>query len=395
MKFSPSPNPLKGGEIFLQSQFALVSVHVLQQHHRHSPKIIVVLSMSSNAPHKVKPKGKATKTANTNTVLLDIASTTVPSKACPRPRATTANTTAMNAQTVVKVPPEENLPLEHSEGSAELALSELPLPRRGLRIRKATVLRDASEPLQEKKPKKVLAAETKLEKVVKDERMRRNIKSLALYERRVQDMGFESTPLPPPPGATSAAKKIPGIRRPEVLEVAGDAMDVDDEYGVEDFVAEIEKVDDDPNTDEDDECEFPGFHRTARTTGMSGEERSGEEDGPLYKMDALTSEADALTSSPFKPSGNSTSSEEDVDETPIVRKIAERKGKAKEVARVVGKGEQGARGKIADQKVKQSKKTRGILLRETITASRDHVDSGSAVSDGRGKFTVNSDATSE
>ena len=105
---------------------------------------------------------------------------------------------------------------------------------------------------------------------------------------------------------------------------------------------------------------------------MSGEERSGEEDGPLYKMDALTSEANALTSSPFRPSGNSASSEEDVNETLIVRKIAERKGKAKEVARVVGKGEQGARGKIADQKVKQSKKTRGILLREMIKASCDH-----------------------
>ena len=132
-----------------------------------------------------------------------------------------------------------------------------------------------------------------------------------------------------------------------------------------DFVAEIEKVDDDPNTNEDNECEFPGFHRTARTTGMSGEERSDEEDGPLYKMDALTSEADALTSSLFKLSGNSASSEEDVNETPIMRKIAEREGKVKEVARVVGKGKQGARGKIADQKdenVKQSKKTRGILL---------------------------------
>ena len=85
--------------------------------------------MPSNVPHKVKPKGKETKTANTNTILLDIASTTVPSKACPRPWATTVNTTAMNAQTVVKVPPEENLPLEHLEGSTELALSELPLPR--------------------------------------------------------------------------------------------------------------------------------------------------------------------------------------------------------------------------------------------------------------------------
>ena len=170
MKFSPSPNPLKGGEIFLQSQFALVSVHILQQHHQHSPKIIIVLSMSSNAPHKVKPKGKATKTANTNTILLDIASTTAPLKAQPRPQATTANTTAMNAQTVVKVPPEENLPLEHLEGSTELALSELPLPQQGLCIHKATVLHNTSEPLQEKKPKKVLAAETKLEKAVKDER---------------------------------------------------------------------------------------------------------------------------------------------------------------------------------------------------------------------------------
>ena len=114
--------------------------------------------------------------------------------------------------------------------------------------------------MQEKKPKKVLAAETKLEKVVKDERMQRNIKSLALYERRVQDMGFELTMLPPPPSAALVAKKIPGIRRPKVLEVAGDAMDVDDEYGVEDFIAEIEKVDDNPDTDDDDKCEFPGFH---------------------------------------------------------------------------------------------------------------------------------------
>ena len=54
---------------------------------------------------------------------------------------------------------------------------------------------------------------------------------------------------------------------------------------------------------------------------------SDEEDGQLYKMVALTSKADALTSSPFKPSGNSASSEEDINETPIVRKIAERKGK--------------------------------------------------------------------
>ena len=73
-------------------------------------------------------------------------------------------------------------------------------------------------------------------------------------------MGFESTPLPPPPGAASVAKKFPGIRHPKVLEVAGDAMDVDNEYGVKDNIAEIEKVDVDPDTNEDNECEFPGFH---------------------------------------------------------------------------------------------------------------------------------------
>ena len=49
-----------------------------------------------------------------------------------------------------------------------------------------------------------------------------------------------------------------------------------------------------------------------------------------------------------------------------MRKIAERKGKVKEVVRVVGKEEEGAREKItADQKnenVRQSKKTRRVLI---------------------------------
>ena len=84
--------------------------------------------MSSRAPCKVKPKGKATKTASTNIVLLDSTSTTASLKAHPRPQAITVNTTAINAHTVVKVPPEENLLLENSEGSTELALSELPPP---------------------------------------------------------------------------------------------------------------------------------------------------------------------------------------------------------------------------------------------------------------------------
>ena len=80
--------------------------------------------MSSKAPCKVKPKSKATKTTNTNTApvdSLDSASTSAPSKAHPRPRAITT----INAQTVVKVHTEGNLPSEISEGSNELALTEL------------------------------------------------------------------------------------------------------------------------------------------------------------------------------------------------------------------------------------------------------------------------------
>ena len=63
---------------------------------------------------------------------------------------------------------------------------------------------------------------------------------------------------------------------------------------------------------------------------MSGEERSDKETRPLYKMDDLTSKANALTSSPFKPSGNSASNE-DINET------LQSQGKAKEVVRAVGK----------------------------------------------------------
>ena len=95
---------------------------------------------------------------------------------------------------------------------------------------------------------------------------------------------------------------------------------------------------------------FCGFCRTAGTTGTSD-----EESGPLYRMDALTLEANALMSSPFKPSVNSASSEEDVDETLIVKKIAEKKGKVKEVTWVEVKGKQDVRGKITDESDKGQK----------------------------------------
>ena len=45
-------------------------------------------------------------------------------------------------------------------------------------------------------------------------------------------MGFESTPIPPPPPDTTSIVKIPVIALTE-----GDTMDVDNECGVEDFAA--------------------------------------------------------------------------------------------------------------------------------------------------------------
>ena len=82
-------------------------------------------------------------------------------------------------------------------------------------------------------------------------------------------MGFESMPLPhppppPPPGATSGAKKISAImktlrsRDGEAPDVADHGMDIDDENGVMDFIAEVAKLDD-LNPEEDNGCEFPGF----------------------------------------------------------------------------------------------------------------------------------------
>ena len=83
-----------------------------------------------------------------------------------------------------------------------------PPPHHGLRTHKAPMLPDASEYLQEKKPSKVLAAQTKLENKLK-EMMMMNIESLTVYERKFKTMVFESTPIPPPPPGTTLRAKIP------------------------------------------------------------------------------------------------------------------------------------------------------------------------------------------
>ena len=259
----------------------------------------------------------------------------------------------MNALTV-DVPTE---PLEKSEGSATLASTEPSPPLHlGQCVHKATILPNASELSQEKNASKSISVwEARLEKEAKEVVQQKNIKvALTAYKKWVKEMGFESTPIPtpppPPPGATSGAKKISAIMTNlrscdgEMLDVTDYSMDFDDEYGVMSFITEVAEVDD-PDPEEDtSRCKFPGFHKLAHT-GMRIEEQSedkdkdeGDEDkgSPLYKMDELTSEADVLMSSTFKPSHYSEQSkedsiEEDIEQTPIARKV--KKGKVK------GKGE--------------------------------------------------------
>ena len=191
-------------------------------------------------------------------------------------------------------------------------------------------------------------------------------------KKKIKTMGFKSTPIPLlPPGTTSRAKL------PAVALTKDNAMNLDNEYGVDDFAAEIAAICEDPDTDVDDRFEFHGFHRPVCTTRGEEEEEDKEEDdsGPLYRMEALTLEADALMSSPSKASDNflpSTSKGdedglEDLEKTPIARKITVKgKVKAKEVMQVVGKGRYG---KTKDAKeMTVEKKTKKALLQEMITA---------------------------
>ena len=85
-----------------------------------------------------------------------------------------------------------------------------------------------------------------------------------------------------------------------------------------------------------------------------------------------------------------------------MRKIAKSKEKVKEVTRVVEKGKQEERRKMAaesdpkNKNVKQSKKTRGVLLQKTITrALYNHINSSSVVFNGHAKFIFNSKGTSK
>ena len=146
---------------------------------------------------------------------------------------------------------------------------------------------------------------------------------------------------------------------------------------MEDFAAEIAAI----LLGLEDECEFCGFRQlahAAKNTEEEGKEgkESEEADGPLYRMEVLTSEVDTLMTSPSKsldaflpseePSEDSDDHEDDHEDTLIARKVVV-KGKGK----VVEKGRQVKTGK-------DLRKTRGALLQEMITTAHDQPNSGNA-----------------
>lgn len=144
-----------------------------------------------------------------------------------------------------------------SEGNTEFTSTSLAPPLcHGVHTCKTTIFPDASDHPQEKK--KASATQARLEKEKKDEIMQKKVKSIAAYEKQVQEMGFEATLIPLPPGATFKGKI------PEIKLTRGSLMDIDNKYGVEDFAAEIAAISD-HGSDSVDECEFHGFYRLVHT----------------------------------------------------------------------------------------------------------------------------------
>ena len=154
-------------------------------------------------------------------------------------------------------------------------------------------------------------------------------------------------------------------------------MGINNKYGVEDFAAEIAAISD-HGSDSVDECEFCEFCKSVHAAmnieegEVEGEvegKEGKEEDGPLYRMEVLTSEADVLMSSPSKAMDNFLPSEEDHEDNLIARKVAV-KGKGE----VMGKGRQVKRGKD----LIMERKTKGALLWEMITTACDQPNGGNA-----------------
>ena len=91
-----------------------------------------------------------------------------------------------------------------------------------------------------------------------------------MYEKQVQEMGLETTPLPLPPPSATFKTKIPDIN---LTKGNLNTMEIDDEHGMEDFAAEIAAI----SWDSEDECEFQGFCRSAHAARNIEEEgKEGE-----------------------------------------------------------------------------------------------------------------------
>lgn len=309
-------------------------------------------------------------------------------------------------------------PVDDGADSAHASedLEPAPSPRH-LRARKAPIPathpKDAA-PSQQKPPsKKELAALVRQAKLEKEEVRKKSIQALAAYEKTVIAWGFEKTPLPPPPPAVAASgsSKIPGIfgLGTDVGEAPDDAMEVDeeDEFGLAEFHAQVAEMEDDPEAD-DDSSEVFRF-RLPKQAEVKEEEE--EDEGPLYRMEGLTSEADMILTSPLNASNDfvlpsdeeegSSSSDEDafeVEDTPVARKVVRKvaagvnngkkaqtveKGKGREkIGKVVAKAKAGAvkSGQMSVPTVR--KLTKGSLLRDQITVLRDDPagDRGTAAS---------------
>ena len=89
--------------------------------------------------------------------------------------------------------------------------------------------------------------------------MKKSIQALAIYEKKVKEMGFEETPmlLPRHAAAASGSGKIPGITKAlDTIMTDDGAMDVDDSGGISDLIAELSKG---SGSDKEDGALWPGF----------------------------------------------------------------------------------------------------------------------------------------
>ena len=361
-KFCSSPNSLLVQHHFLKGK---------KKEHTYIPlSNFIHVVMSPTIPHK---KGNTRAKAEVNRMTNDSVPAEPPaSKKCPKPQplgVTAADDAPPENGDSAHAPPSRSQPVHAHKPTATTL--------------KVTVPKQPS--------KKALAAQAKQQK----EEVKKNIQAIAVYEEKIKEMGFEETPLPPPPvyaHTASGSKRIPQITGTlDAIKKNVGTTNVDDN-GVEDFLAEINEISEGNESNDEGRALWPGFQQCTKDVEMEMEpEQDDEENGPLYNMDVLTSEPDIFMSSPSGKSDDfvlpseeeerSVSDSEDVEETPVVRKREVMKGKGKvkpaDARIILGKAP------------KPQKQTKGMLLRGQIATAWDHLtldeiscDCGNAPSDG-------------